>query len=193
MTPYKNFSRNAVWSRRLRRGSLYVAVAGMLAGSAGCGSGDNGSDWEKVEVTEPTKGVVTTLEETEPGKFDIVEETVIDSKDSSRVVIRRLDGSEETLTLAQARGLVQPADTVQNNAQHHHRTGHYGLGPVLWWGTMGYLMGRNMGMPVSPGIYRSGATPAFQELRRTAVTRQEMRPVKGRSGFFKNWGRSGRG
>ena len=188
MTPFKNFSKNTTWQNRLRRGSLYVAVAAMLIAPTGCGSDGNGGDWEEVQVTEPTQGVVTTLEETESGQFLIAEERVVD-KDSSRVIIRRLDGSEETMTLAQARGLGQPSDTTQAAVQPRRHGGH-GLGPILWWGTMGYLMGRSFGSPVQPGFYRGGATPAFQDLRRTATTRTEMRPAKGRSGFFKSRGGS---
>lgn len=187
MTPFKNFSKNATWQNRLRRGSLYLVVAATLAVPTGCGNSDNGGDWEEVQVTEPTQGVVTTIEETAAGEYMIVDERMV-GKDSSRVVIRRLDGSEETLTLAQARGLVQPADTVQTVVQQRHYGGH-GLGSVLWWGTMGYMMGRNFGSPMQPGFYRSGVTPVSQELRRTATTRTEMRPVKGRSGFFKSGGR----
>ncbi len=45
MTPFKNFSKDATWPNRLRRGSLYVAVAAMLTTPTGCGNSDNGSDW----------------------------------------------------------------------------------------------------------------------------------------------------
>lgn len=200
MTPFKNYSKDPGWHRRLRRGSLYVAVAMMLGSQAGCGS-DNGTDWEEVTTYEVTKGVVTTLEETEPGKFSIVDEQVVESKDSSRVIIKHLDGSVENLSLAQARGLVQSQDTVyQNTTDHYH---HHGLGHTLWWGAMGYMMGRNFNTPVQSYVYRDERRPgmsgfyagnaASQELRRTAIPRTEMRPVKGRGGFFRgsSRGRSG--
>ena len=193
MTPFKNFSTESTWRRRLRRGGMYVAVAAMLGAQAGCGN-DNGSDWEDVTVQEPTKGVVTTLEENENGEYDIVDEHVVPSKDDARVIVRHRDGKVDSLTLAQARGLVQPQDTVapqQNNGYHRS----HGLGHVLWWGSMGYMMGRNMGTPVQPYVYRSGATTAgfmagsgvADELRRSSMSRTVRMPVKGRSGFFRGF------
>lgn len=202
MTPFKNFSTDSTWRRRIKRGSIYVAVALMLGGQAGCGS-NNGEDWEEVTTYEATKGVITTLEETEAGQFSIVDEQVTGSKDSSRVIIKRLDGSTETLTLDQARRFVQPQDTLAQvqpppGQQHYH---HHGMGHVLWWGAMGYMMGRSFNSPVQPYVYRdqarAGGSTGYtsdsrvgQELRRTAVSRTSMRPVSGRSGFF---GGSGRG
>lgn len=183
MTPFRNFSSNTNWPyHKIRRGGLYVAVAALLSTHAtSCGTGDN-SDWEEVTTYEVTKGVITTLEETEAGKFAIADEQVVEGKDASRVIIRRLSGVVDTMTLDQARGMVQPQDTVyQRNNQHSN-----GLGGVLWWGAMGYMMGRGFGGYSSPSnIYRPGVAGAGQTLRQTAIPRTEMRPVKGRSGFFK--------
>ena len=214
MTPFKHFSQHTTppvsWKNRARRGSLFVAVAALLSVHAtSCGGGDSGQDWEEVTVQEPTKGVVTTIEETEAGKFAIADEQVVSSKDSSRVIIKRLDGSSETLTLDQARHLVQPQDTAgthnssHNTAYRHHSSG---LGGVLWWGAMGYMMGRSFNSPVNPGIYRDdrrsgfsgggsggayaggaayrAGTSAASELQRTSVSRTMRQPVSGRSGFF---------
>lgn len=208
MTPYKNFSSNTSWPRRLRRGGMFVAVAALLAAhTTACGGGGDDTDWEQVTTYEVTKGVVTTLEETKPGEFSIVDERVVEGKDASRVVIRYLDGRVDSLNLDQARGLVQAPDTVYQTVRSHHSSG---LGSVLWWGAMGYMMGRSFGSP-SPGyIYRDderrggysggggggGAyyrSQAAEELRRTAVPRTEMRPVKGKSGFFRGVRGSGRG
>ncbi len=220
MTPFKNFTHHTTppvsWKNRARRGSLFLAVAAMLSVHTGCGNNDSGQDWEEVTVQEPTKGVVTTIEETEAGKFSITEERVVSSKDSSRVIVKRLDGTAETLTLDQARNLVQPQDTAgthqssHNTAYRHHSSG---LGGVLWWGAMGYMMGRSFNSPVNPGIYRDdrrsgfsgggssgggyagGAayrtgTSAASELQRTSVSRTMRQPVSGRSGFFGGSSRS---
>ncbi len=196
MTPYKNFDKNNSWQHRIRRGGLYVAVAAALGGQAACSG--NGGDWEQVTVQEATKGVVTTLEETEPGQFTIVDEQVVASRDASRVIIRRLSGTTDTMNLDQARSFVQAGDTLrqQTTTMHRHSSG---MGHVLWWGAMGYMMGRNFSSPVSSGIYspnygggagfRAGSSAA-SELQRTAVSRTVMRPSQGRSGFF---GRSSSG
>lgn len=193
MTPFKNNGKYPSWKHRVRRGGLYVAVAALLAANAGCGDSGNGSDWEEVTVQEPTKGVVTTLEETEPGKFSIVDEAIVESKNASRVIIKRLNGATDTLTLAQAQSLVQPQDTVSG---HAYRPTH-GMGSVLWWGAMGYMMGRSFGSPAYSGYYSRGYSGAYvsSELQRTAVSRTVMRPVNGKSGFFKgsSRGRTGGG
>lgn len=191
MTPFKNFSKNTSWKHRVRRGGIYVAVAAMLAANTGCGDSGNGSDWEEVTVQEPSKGVVTTLEETAPGQFSIVDEAIAETRDASRVIIKRLNGTIDTLTLAQAQSMVQPQDTVSN---HTYRSSH-GIGNAIWWGAMGYMMGRSFGSPsyngyYSPGFTNRGVTP---ELQRTAVSRTVMRPVSGKSGFFKGWGRASGG
>lgn len=191
MTPYKNFSKYPSWKTRIRKGGIYVAVALAMGIQSGCGS-DNGSDWEEVTTYETTKGVVTTLEETEPGQFTIIDERVTDSKDSSRVIVKYLDGSTQSLSLTEARGLVQPQDTVSENRGYHR----HGIGHSLWWGSMGYMMGRSLGTPVFPGVYRNysaGGSQTSQELRRTAISRTEMRPIQGRKGFFRSWSRGGRG
>lgn len=208
MTPYRNFSQNTVWPNRLRKGSLYVAVAALLSVHTSCGNSSN--DWETVTTYRPSKGVITTIEETSAGQFSIIDEKVVPDTSQSRVIIRRLEGKEDTLTLAQARGLVQPADTVyQTVTQNRHHGG--GLGTVLWWGAMGYMMGRSFNSP-SPGFiynnqrrdnqydrssggYSGGAyrSSASEELRSTAVSRTETRPVKGRSGFFSRGSRSSTG
>lgn len=220
MTPFKNFTHPATppvsWKSRARRGSLFIAVAALLSVHTGCGNSDSGQDWEEVTVQEPTKGVVTTIEETEAGKFAITDERVVSSKDSSRVIVKRLDGTAETLTIDQARSLVQPQDTAgthqssHNTAYRHHSSG---LGGVLWWGAMGYMMGRSFNSPVNPGIYRDdrrsgfsggssgggayaggaayrAGTSAASELQRTSVSRTMRQPVSGKSGFFGGSSRS---
>lgn len=192
MTPFKNYSAQSTWKRRLRRGGMYVAVAALLSAQAGCSS-DNGADWEEVTVQEPTKGVITTLAEKENGEFDIIDEQVVDSKAASRVVIQRRNGTVDSLTLAQAKALVQPQDTTaprqHNNNQGYHSHG-MGMGGVLWWGAMGYMMGRSFGSPGYSSAYRGGYMPGNNvgdELRRTSVNRTVRMPAKGKSGFFRGY------
>lgn len=195
MTPFKNYSEHTVWRTRLRRGSLYVAVAAMLGTAAACGSDNNGSDWEEVTVQEPTKGVITTIEESADSSFAIVNEQVVESREASRVVIKRLNGRVDTLTLEQARGLVGNQDTVSNhpivnnNYNHYHHGG--GLGTILWWGAMGHLMGRSFSSPAAPYAYSpgySGAGSAVQQLRNTSVSRTVRMPARARGGFFRGGG-----
>ncbi len=196
MTPFRNYSTESTWKHRLRRGGIYVAVAAMLSVQAGCSS-DNGADWEEVTVQEPTKGVITTLEEKENGEFDIVDEQVVESKAASRVVIRRQNGTVDSLTLAQAKGLVQPQDTVPPNQHNNqgYRSHGMGMGGVLWWGAMGYMMGRSFSSPVQSAVYRNGVSrggfmagsSTADELRRTSVGRTVRQPASGKSGFFRGF------
>jgi hypothetical protein len=189
MTPFRNFAHtNDSLPRRLRRGGLYVAVAALLATHAtSCGS--DKESWEEVTTYEVTKGVVTTIEETEAGKFAIVDERVVDGKDSSRVIIKRLSGTIDTMTLDQARGLVGAQDTVYQTVNRH---GSHGLGGILWWGAMGYMMGRSFGSPSPSNIYRNNMpSPVGSQLRQTAIPRTQLRPVSGKSGFFSRGARGG--
>ena len=137
MTPYKNFSQDSTWKSRLRRGALFVAVSAMLTATTGCGNDSNGSDWEEVTVEEPTKGVITTIEETEAGKFTVVDEQVVATKAESRVIVRHLNGTVDTMDLTQVKGLVGAQDTVRQTTTVRHGGG-FGLGhilyPVLWIG-----------------------------------------------------------
>lgn len=186
MTPYRNFSRNNTWQKRIRRGALFVAVSTLLV-APGCSSDDNGSDWEEVTVQEPTKGVITTIEETEPGKFTVVDEQVAPTRQDSRVIIRHLSGSIDTLTLDQAKGMVGTQDTARDTRVVHHHHGGFGLGHILWWSAMGHMMGRGFGSPSQSYVYRDARMMGntSSELRRTAVSRTVKMPAKGRSGFFK--------
>lgn len=203
MTPYKNFSQPSSWKSRARRGGLFLAVAAMIGSATSCGSNDNnGGDWEEVTVQEPTKGVVTTLEETTPGQYEVVDEKVVGAKDSSKIVIKKLDGTVQTLNLDQAKAMVQASDTsaAHGNTQHYHSGG--GFGRFIWWSAMGYMIGRSFSSPVQSSLYRNGMAAgagAFgasrgssigSELQRTSVSRTIMRPASGRSGFFGGSGRA---
>jgi hypothetical protein len=198
MTPYKNFSKETTWQNRIRRGGLYVAVSVALAAQIGCNS-DNGTDWEQVTVYQPTKGVITTIEESANGAFEIIDEQMVETTAQSRVIIRKLNGNTDTLTLAQAKGMVQAQDTLGgNNAQSHvYHPNNHGIGRSLWWGTMGYLMGRNFSSPVQPAYYRNGNSSFMggrnlaQELKSSSVPRTMMRPTNGRTGFFSGRGGGG--
>lgn len=188
MTPYKNFSQNSTWPNRIRKGALFLAVSALLA-APGCSSGDNGSDWEEVTVEEPTQGVITTIEETEAGKFTVADEKIAPSRQDSRVIIRRLNGNIDTLTLDQAKHFVGAQDTVrQTQVVNHYHGGGFGLGHILWWSAMGHMMGRSFGSPAPSYVYRDAGAMGrtANELRRTSVSRTVKVPASGRSGFFKS-------
>ncbi|WP_353483561.1 hypothetical protein [Haliscomenobacter sp.] len=194
MTPFRHFSDSPKFTHRLRQGGLYVAVAALLATHTACSNSGSSGDWEAVTEYEVTKGVKTTLEEVEPDKFEVVDEQVVEGKDASSVVVKRLTGQVDTLSLSQAQTLVTNSDTTTHSRSSSHYHGH-SLGRILWWSSMGYMMGRNFNSTSPAGIYRNGSSYAgvTDQLRSTARTRTEMRPIRGRSGFFSRSGRSGFG
>ena len=193
MTPARHFSTNPKFNDRLRQGGLYVAVAALLATHTQCTNSGGGGDWEAVTTYEVTKGVQTTLEEIEPDKFEVVDEQLLEGKAASSVIIKRLSGQVDTLGLAEAQALVTSQDTVSTHNRTHYRHG-YGIGPILYWSAFGHMMGRSFNSP-SPynNVYRNNgfaSSGVTDQLRSTSLSRTEMRPVRGRTGFFGGSGRS---
>lgn len=196
MTPARHFSTNPKFNDRLRQGGLYVAVAALLATHTQCTNSGGGGDWEAVTTYEVTKGVQTTLEEVEPDKFEVVDEQLLEGKAASSVIIKRLTGEVDTLGLAEAQSLVTSQDTVSThsttNNNTHYRHG-YGIGPVLYWSSFGHMMGRSFNTPSPYNVYRNNgfaSSGVTDQLRSTSLSRTEMRPVRGRTGFFGGSGRS---
>ncbi len=193
MTPARHFSTNPKFNDRLRQGGLYVAVAALLATHTQCTNSGGSGDWEAVTTYEVTKGVQTTLEEVEPDKFEVVDEQLLEGKAASSVIIKRLSGQVDTLGLAEAQSLVTSQDTVSTHSRTHYRHG-YGIGPILYWSAFGHMMGRSFNTP-SPynNVYRNNgfaSSGVTDQLRSTSLSRTEMRPVRGRTGFFGGSGRS---
>ncbi len=197
MTPNRNFHQNPVYTQRLKQGGLYVAVAAILATHTGCGNSSGQGEWEEVTTYEVTKGLKTTLEEVEPGKYEVVDEQMVEGVDASRVFIKKMDGSIDSLSLSEARNFVTPADTdtVRHTTRHHYHG--YGLGSVLYWSSFGHVMGRNFNVAPPYNVYRNGNSGIAQnistELKSTARARTTLRPIQGRTGFFSRGGRSFRG
>jgi hypothetical protein len=176
------------WKRGLPKSLFYITASAMLASSLACSSDSGEVQYEDVKVSEPTKGVITTVKEVEPGKYSIVDEKVVEDKAQSKFIIQRLNGEEEVMGVSQASLLVDEKDkdstTVHNN---HVRHGGSGLGSILWWSGMGYMMGRNMSSNSYNGFYRPGVAGVSSDLRSSSVTRTVSRPVSGgRSGFFRS-------
>jgi hypothetical protein len=197
MTPNRNFKQNPEYTQRLKQGGLYVAVAAILATHTSCGNSNGQGQWEEVTTYEVTKGLKTTLEEVEPGKYEVVDEQIVEGVDASRVFIKKLDGSIDSLSLSEARSMVGAADTVQHTTTRHHYHGGYGMGSVLYWSSFGHVMGRNFNVAPPYNVYRNGGVGIAQnvgsELKSTARTRTTLRPIQGRTGFFSRSGRSFRG
>ncbi|MFN4086078.1 MAG: hypothetical protein ACK4LB_09070 [Spirosomataceae bacterium] len=200
--------------------TLFGTAASVLAGvmTTGCQTSDqnDGVSYEEVQIQEATKGVITKLKEVEPNQYTIVEELMTETKDSAQVWIEKLDGSLQKLSLAEAQQLVsaEDQDSTQVAQRYGQNNGFGGLGSVLWWSGIGYLMGRSMSGGGFMGFYRrpeqnrSGYTGGFsgggayyrsaqapdqvrQGLYQSSTTRTVSRPIaSGRSGFFRSSSRS---
>lgn len=72
-----------------------------------------GSDTETVK--EPTQGLVTTLTEVSEGDYRIASEETTPSVDDSKIILNKLDGTSETITLAEARSMTTADSTRYSN------------------------------------------------------------------------------
>ena len=167
---------------------LPTYLISLLGVYAGCSSNNQ---TETIEKLEPTKGVITHLLEVGKDSFKIDKEDLIDDKTASKVIIKRLTGQVDTLSLSQASKLINPArdSVVTHNHYHSHPSG---LSSILWWGVMGHMLGRGMnqyppsnysGMYSNPNSYQRSQSYT-NTMRNTASRTYVTRPSSGRSGFF---------
>lgn len=136
---------------------------------------------ETTEIDEPTKGVITEVEETSADLFKITDEELVEKVEDSRIIAQYLDGKRDTFTLDEAR--LVAADSTSTNGRRR------GLSNVMRAGLMGYFFTRGFGGPTM-GAYKNGAKYASSvgknnEIRSTAKTRTVRKPVTGKSGFGK--------
>ncbi len=135
-----------------------------------------------------TRGVQTHVTEVEEGVFKITDEQVVAPEDS-RAFVYYLDGRKDTLTIEQARQIATiQADTTaapldNQNPQHHYRGG--GLGNVLYWGALGYMLGRSPGMAPHAGFYANPTAHARAQQTTSALAASRTTvPVNSRTGYF---------
>jgi hypothetical protein len=103
------------WRNFAKAGALFATLSGLMLLGTSCGGGD---EYEQVEVIdtivneELTKGLITTVKEVKPGQFAVEDEQVVETKDSSRILVKYLDGKTESLTIDEAKARVQPQDSL---------------------------------------------------------------------------------
>lgn len=147
---------------------------------------------EQAQETVYTKGVQTYITEIDNDVFKITDEVVV-PEGQSMAFVKYLDGRNDTLTIEEAKRIVElQADTTGQSlqAQEQGQQSHYrssGLGNVLWWGGLGYMMGRSHGIGSYPGFY---ANPSVynkaQQSSSSLAASRVSRPVNSRTGFFSN-------
>lgn len=150
----------------------------LLGGSGMIQSCDNRSEEQE---TVYTKGVQTHIKETEKGVFKIMDENTVEP-DDSKVFITYLDGRTDTLNLEQARRIVDQREPNNGNGSSYHQSG---LSNVLFYGGMGYLMGRSFSSPPDPGYYANRSVYQRSQQNASTLSRSRAsRPSNARGGFF---------
>ena len=227
MTPEKTFSKRS--SKRFSsirkaafQGAIFLSLSAFMISCSSnttesnkaIGSSNNGGSWDteksvSVAKQDFTKGVVTTIEETEKGQFTIVDEQIVPKKEDSRVIVKKQGGEIDTMTLAQAKKAVNSDPTVNKET---YQSNNSGMGNILMWGVMGYFLGRNMSSPINPGVYQNQQTyqkvnsttnaQAMQSRKTVGRPTQakgangqtkatpNAKPANGSKGFFNNGSRS---
>jgi hypothetical protein len=199
LTPFKKHNSNSTFKNRIKRGSLYFFVAAILGNLESCQS--DRIDYEEVTVYTPTKGVVTTLVEYAKEEFEIVDDKIVSNIDSSRVIIHKLDGKIQILILHEAKYMVHNEDKSEAvvQSENYSDNQHHSLGRTLWWGTLGYILGRSFDEQTLSTLYRLDAKKGFPlffvggadraidngyELKNTGQRHTTLRPMGGKTGFF---------
>jgi hypothetical protein len=115
-------------------------AAGLFASAIllqSCSSSDGSpriKDFEEQTVNESTQGVITELEEIEPGDdWKIVDERVIEDKDKSLAIVHTLEGETDTLSL-------KKMQSPRDSSVHRHS----GLRGILMYSMARSFFSNNM-------------------------------------------------
>lgn len=172
--------------------TLSLALMGSTGWIQGCGN-DRREEYEVVF----TKGMQTSITETEKGVFKITDEKVV-GEGESRAIVTFLNGKTDTLSLEQAKRIVESSpdnanwdnnEQVANGAYHGG-----GLSNALMYGALGYYMGRSMNSRPNPGFYANPDVYSRSQQHSTVVQNSRVnRPVNSSRGFFKSSGGTSRG
>ena len=95
----KNFINGLALTKKI---TLVAAITAALTLQS-CGGSDGSpkiKDAQEETVYESTKGIITEVEEVEPGDdFKILDERIIDDKSQSIAIVHNLEGTIDTLSL----------------------------------------------------------------------------------------------
>ncbi|CAH1001287.1 hypothetical protein LEM8419_02188 [Neolewinella maritima] len=123
------------------------------------------------DYSEPTQGVVTTVEEVAPDDYKIASEEPVGTPADSRIIVNNLDGTSQSYTLAEARTIEQ-TQPDSSRVRRPFRSAMLG-----YWG---FMMLNRMGNRPSAAAYTNNA--AYQ--RSTSSTGSSLnRTSRARSGF----------
>lgn len=171
----KNTNQSSVLSPK------HVVFAALVSGSlafTGCSDGaPRIKDATEATVYVNTKGIETMVTEVEPGDvFKITDETILDSKESSRAIVSNLDSTIDTISMA---SMSAGDGDVRRSALRSTLMG--GL-------AFAYFSGRAGGITPKAGSYAS--TSAFNKsngmtsgLKGAATARKVSVPGKASKGY----------
>ena len=166
--------------------TLTLALIGSTGWIQGCGTGGREEEYEVVF----TKGMQTSITETEKGVFKITDEKVV-GEGESKAIVTFLNGKTDTLTLEQAKRIVESSQENGNweNNERVANGGYHGggLGNALMYGAMGYYLGRSINTRPNPGFYANPDVYSRSQQHSTVVQNSRVsRPVNSSRGFFRS-------
>lgn len=160
--------------------TLMAAITAALSFQS-CGDDDPSpriKDAQEETYYESTKGVVTEVEEVEPGNdYKIIDERIIDNKDQSIAIVHTLEGSVDTLSLRK----------MKEDESSYSR--HSGLRGILYYSLAASYFNRRMSN-VSPKQSNYKNASAFNkssglknDLRSSATSRRVSVPGRSSRGY----------
>lgn len=184
--------RKGAFIRKIKDITLSSTLSlGLLTGAGFMQSCNNqSSEQEEYEVAF-TKGMQTQITETEKGVFKITDEQVV-GEGESRAIVKFLNGKTDTLTIDQAKRIVDAEGNNQNweNENSQVQAGGYhggGLSSALMYGALGYYMGRSMNSRPNPGFYASPDVYSRAQQHTSVVQNSRVtRPVNASKGYFRS-------
>lgn len=176
----KKIIRNALTLSKLMTLLGGVSIAVALQSCGGDGS-PRIVDAKEKTVYESTKGVITEVEEVEPGdQYKIIDERIIDKKDESIAIVHTLEGQTDTLSLRK----------MKEGDESSYR--HSGLRSVLLYSLAGSFFNRSLGS-VTPNASNYKTTSAFDksnslknDLKSSAISRRVTVPGSRSTGYGKS-------
>jgi len=182
----------------LKKVSDYAVAGGvgalLIAGLSGC---QQKSDDRAYQGEAKPKGAFVIIEETAPGKYKVKDEF---PADETRIVLKKLDGTEKVLTKEEMDALVKEeaakidkgtSELTQPNAEVTSQNGGMSLGSAILASAAGAIIGSWIGSKLfgnsnyqnnrkagykNPSTY-SRSTKSFNKPRKSTAR-------SGRSGFF---------
>ena len=183
MTKIKKYSRVKSLQSKLLGGAIVLSLTGSIIFTS-CSSSSNEPTYTIQVKEELMKGIITELEEVSEGEFKVTDETVVPTKEESRIIALYLDGQRDTFTLQE---VIVEKETGSSSGRHHRSSS--GFGGMLYGTMIGYHMGRSMGSPLSPTAYKTPATynksqKTTGSVLKNSVKRTSVRkPTKSSSGY----------